>query len=332
MSEPAERPTALRPATHLGDYLDPREIEALQRIQPGRLAARLGLEWLLILAALALWARVPEPAVWLLAFVVIGTRQHALVNLAHEGAHYNLSRNHRLNDWICDLLCAAPVLLETSSYRRGHLPHHVHLGDAELDSERRTWINVRGLAFLRVLLMHVSGFAMLRAAFRYAGGTGADAAPRRVRYVAAVALTNGALLGFCWALGAPFAYLHLWLYPLFALALLLVSLLAIAQHQPEAYAARGVEDPTADLRPTPIRDAIGSPLERFLFATVGAAYHHEHHLLPGVPHTRLPRLHALLRERGFYREREHELRRSYAGTLHDLIRGPRRPASTHPAR
>jgi fatty acid desaturase len=327
MSELAARPTA-----RLSDYLDPREIEALHHLEPGKLALRLAFEWALILTALASWARFPEPVVWLLAFVVIGTRQHALVNLAHEGAHYNLSRNRRLNDWICDFLCAAPVLLETSSYRRGHLPHHVHLGDAELDSERRTWINVRGLAFVRVLLLHVSGFAMLRAALRYAGGTGADAAPRRVRYLAAVALTNGALLGFCWALGAPFAYLHLWLYPLFALALLLVSLLAIAQHQPESYAERGVEDPSADLRPTPIRDAIGSPLERFLFATVGAAYHQEHHLLPGVPHTQLPRLHALLRERGFYRGREHELRRSYAGTLRELVRGRRGVASSSPAR
>ena len=38
--------------------------------------------------------------------------------------------------------------------------------------------------------------------------------------------------------------------------------------------------------------------ERLLFAPASVNYHLEHHLLMTVPHYRLPRLHAILRERG----------------------------------
>lgn len=317
-------------ASPLSAWLSPEELRALHRLEPWKVAGRIALEWALILAALALWAATREPAVFVLAWLVIGTRQHALINLVHDAVHYNLARSRATNDWISDVFCATPVLLETTSHRRGHLPHHVHLGEAAHDTERRIWINLRGRRLLWLLLQHLCGWTMVRAVRSYAERTASGDRPPIARYLGLVAASNGLILLYCWLLGAPLAWLYLWIYPLFSLALLLVSLLAIAQHQPVAYSRLGRDDPSVDLRPALTRDAIGSPVERFVFASIGAAYHREHHLVPGVPHTRLRRLHALLRERGFYGDRGGELRRSYAGVLADLVRARSEPPASGP--
>jgi fatty acid desaturase len=313
-----------RPA--LAGLLSREELAALVRPDPVGISLRILVEWSLIVGALALYARVGGPVVWLLAWFVIGTRQHALINLVHEGTHDAFSRHRARNDALFDWTCAAPVLLDTSMHRDGHLPHHRHLGDAARDPKKRVWTNLRGSRALRFVASHLSGLTMLRVALRYAarlrsardGGLKSAASPALVRYVVRVAIAQGAILALCAAMGVPLAYLHLWIFPLFSLALMLVSLLAVAQHQPLAYARAGREDPGADFPPL-TRSAVGSRLERLVFASVGGAYHHEHHLLPGVPHTRLPRLVALLRARGYYEGQPEVLRPSYARVLAELV-------------
>ncbi len=305
----------------LARHVSGSELRSLLRIQPWRIAIEAGADWALVLGSLWLWARSGHPAVWLLAFFVIGTRQHSLVNWIHESAHYNVSRNKRRNDWISDVLFAAPVLLDTASFRLGHAPHHSHLGDAARDTEKRLWINVRGVNLARLLLEHFSGARAVRAVLRYAPRDPNGGRPSLVRYGGLVAATQGALFAYCAWLGAPFAYLTLWLYPLFSLGLLLVSLLAIVQHQTEAYARAGETRLETSFVPPLTRTSPRMSLaERVLFAPIGAAWHVEHHLLPGVPHTQLRRMNALLRERGFYRGHPEGDAPGYLALLTRLVR------------
>ena len=74
------------------------------------------------------------------ALLVIGTRQHAIALLAHDGAHHLCSRNRTLNDVLATVLCAYPLAASLRSYRRFHMLHHQHVGterDPEFDYKRR---------------------------------------------------------------------------------------------------------------------------------------------------------------------------------------------------
>lgn len=305
----------------LARHLSPAELRGLLRIEPWKIALEAGADWALILGSLWLWARTGHPLVWILAFLVIGTRQHSLINWIHEAAHYNLSRHKRRNDWISDLFFAAPLGLTTESFRQGHAPHHSHLGDAAFDTEKRLWINVRGWRFVRLLAEHLALARAARSVLRYDPRGPAGGARAPWRNVGLLLLTQGALFAYCAWLGAPFAYLTLWVYPIFALALLLVGLLAMVQHQPEAYAALGEDRLDVSFVPPLTRTSPDMSLaERIVFAPIGAAWHYEHHLLPGVPHTQLRRMSRLLHERGFYRERPEGAAPGYLALLARLVR------------
>lgn len=101
------------------------------RLQIHRWLGAAVLNWLLIVSAFVLLAVLPWPERLLLlplALVIIGTRQHALALLAHDGAHYLCSRNRSLNDVLTTVLCAYPLFASLRSYRKFHLAHHQHIG------------------------------------------------------------------------------------------------------------------------------------------------------------------------------------------------------------
>ena len=61
-----------------------------------------------------------------------------------------------------------------------------------------------------------------------------------------------------------------------------------------------VEDTEDTLRNT--RTTYANWFEKLLFAPHHVNYHVEHHLLMSVPPYNLPKMHRLLKERGFYKE------------------------------
>ncbi len=298
-------------------FLTAEELRGFGEIRPWPIVARTIVTWGLVLGAISAWAATRRLAVLAGAFVVVSACQHALFLLAHEGAHHCLARRRWLNDLIGDAFFAGPIFYTTVRYRDGHLPHHTHLGDHRLDLEWRIWVLLRGEHFVRLLVSGLSGWRAARAIVRLTPEKlGARQTP--VRWLAVVALTNGGLLAFCVAVGAPFAYLWLWLLPFCTLTYLLLIVRAVAEHQPLGYARRATEDPTVDFRPVLTRTFAAGPIERFLFAPVGA-HHHEHHLLPGVPYAQLPRLHATLAARGYFNFEPDCVETSYWALLKRLV-------------
>ncbi|HEY4125023.1 MAG TPA: fatty acid desaturase [Rhizomicrobium sp.] len=63
-----------------------------------------------------------------LAVIIIGTRQHAIMILAHDGSHGQVSRNRRLNDLLTNLLSLWPFGVGLSGYRKFHFAHHRYMG------------------------------------------------------------------------------------------------------------------------------------------------------------------------------------------------------------
>ncbi len=80
--------------------------------------------WIVILGSIALVAWWPNPLTFLLAVVLIGSRQLGLAILMHDGAHGCFSKNQKLNMWLSQWLCAYPIFAETRAYRHYHLQHH----------------------------------------------------------------------------------------------------------------------------------------------------------------------------------------------------------------
>ena len=73
--------------------------------------------WSVIFGAVAVFAIWPNPLTFLLAVVLIGSRQLGLAILMHEAAHNALFKSRRINEFAGEWLCGRPILAELSSYR-----------------------------------------------------------------------------------------------------------------------------------------------------------------------------------------------------------------------
>lgn len=80
--------------------------------------------WGTIAASIALMTVWPNPLTWLVAIMIVGTRQLGLAILMHEAAHGGLHSNKMINEFVGQWLCAVPVGADLASYRSYHLQHH----------------------------------------------------------------------------------------------------------------------------------------------------------------------------------------------------------------
>jgi len=266
------------------------EIAGLLVMQDWRSWLSVATNWGLVFAAIGAVALFPNPLTVLAALFVIGARQLGCAVLMHEAAHRSLFADRRVNDFVGQWLCAYPVWSDLFAYRPYHLQHHAHTGtarDPDLGLIRPFPITRPSLR--RKVARDLSGRTgakFARAAFARTFRRWRDPAARRA--AVGMATTNGLLLAGLAALGHAELYL-LWAGAWLTTNTLVTRIRAIAEHAltPDA------DDPLGNTRTT-----LAAWWERLLIAPNRVNYHLEHHLLMTVPHYHLPRLHALLRERG----------------------------------
>jgi fatty acid desaturase len=269
------------------------ELAALRERVEWKGIALIAHAWLVILGAIALVAAFRNPLTWLLAVMLIGSRQLGLAILMHEGAHRCFSRNEARNMALSQWLCAYPIFADTAAYRRYHLKHHAHTQQADdpdlvlsapfpvtkASYRRKFWRDITGR----------TGYQQRKAQLLNALGDPASPARRRLHHfrdklgpqllVNAVLCTGMALAGVWWA------YPLLWLVPLLTWMMVITRIRNIAEHAV-------VPDSDDPLRNT--RTTTANLLERAFVAPYYVNYHLEHHLLFYVPCYNLPRLHAIL--------------------------------------
>jgi fatty acid desaturase len=319
-AEPAPDSSGARaeaPRRTAATWLSAAELAQLTAASDARGALSVLLTWGLIAAAFVLLAHFPRaPLAWLVALVVLGGRQLALAILMHEASHHSLFAHPALNRLVGQWLCAAPVWQRLDDYRAHHARHHARtsLGDdpdlglasafptTRAAVARKLLRDLTGVAFARrvaaLLLMDagVLTYTASTSARRVEPMPGLAAMLRSLaRHLGPVLLTNGVLCALLAWSG------HAWLYGAWALAWattfsVFVRVRSIAEH--------GMTQTSTDaLRNT--RTTRAGLLARLTVAPHHVNFHLEHHLLPSVPHYRLPRLHRLLRERGAYAEATH---------------------------
>lgn len=95
--------------------------------------------------ATAAWHRLSGPELWTILFFcvfVIGTRQHGLGILGHDGAHGLISHNRRINELLTNA-ALLPLGALAEGYRPFHLKHHKNVGtteDPELKHALHPWL------------------------------------------------------------------------------------------------------------------------------------------------------------------------------------------------
>jgi fatty acid desaturase len=293
--------------------LSKEELRELSAVKPAVACMHVAAEWGLIVATIFVCQRFWHPALYIFAVAFIGSRQHALLVLMHDGVHYRLLRNRRLNDWLSEVVLAWPHLVTARQYRKNHFAHHRYLNTPDdPDLKRRkgdpAWVFPQAIpAIAKTLFRDVTGLnapAMLKLAAAVAAADSVPAGFLALRYG-----FYAAALGVIVYAGAFEGFALYWIVPMFTWLVLIMRIRSIAEHH-------AIEGPQGAYPLT--RTTQATWLERIFLAPKNVNYHIEHHFFPSVPFHRLPELHALLLTKPGFCEGAH-LTRTYWGVLAESV-------------
>ncbi len=250
------------------------------------LLANLGM----IAAAFALAIVWPNPLTILLSVLILGARQLGLEVLKHDCAHGVFFTGRRVNEIVGHWVCGGLMNSSLYRYRDYHLGHHRYAGtEKDPDLYLAQMYPVQPDSMRRKLLRDISGRTGLRDTWRQLR---AVRLPRSAPFVVAHLLLFSVLA----LLGAAWAYLLWWAGYIFVFPLV-TRIRYMGEH--------GVclDYASADPREN-TSSTIVSWWERLFVAPNRVNYHLEHHLLASVPLYRLPGFQKLLRDRGFYADKQ----------------------------
>ena len=291
-----------------------QELRELSDLSPIRSTFHIVAEWTLILTAVCLCQHFFNPVVYLLTVAFIGARQHALLILMHDGVHYRLFRDRRLNDWTSEIILGWPNLISARAYRKNHFAHHRYLNTAQdPDWARRqgdaSWVfPMRWRPLAMLLIRDLSGLGAIFYLMLVRTLLSRDAGVSRGFLAARYGFYAAVVLMFAW-LGALHLLLIYWFVPLFTWLIVIFRVRSIAEHS----AIEGRANAYAQTRSTR-----ASLLDHVFVAPKNVNYHIEHHFYPSVPFYRLPELHRVLMSKSDFKDSVH-LTRSYLGVLRECL-------------
>lgn len=294
-------PTVDQPHPHdfqgrVPDRLPAQVIRELSVLQPRKAIAAIVVEWVGILAAMALCEAVWHPLVYACAVVWIGARQHALAVLGHDAAHFRLLPDRRWNDWVANLTTQWPTFLSVEGFRHYHGEHHRFTGTAA-DGNRTIWKTHTADGHLTAEWTYPKtplalGLTILRRAAFVTGlywivrGLVAMVLFRRSWVQVIARLTfYGVSVWVLVATGVLQGFLLYWIVPYCTWHMACQYLRLICEHSAVHSTAPAY---------TMTRTTLARWWERWLIVPRYIHYHIEHHWYPSVPFYNLPALHAHL--------------------------------------
>jgi len=295
-------------------YLSLEERKALLQKNDFRAALGILKHWSLIIGAFALVYFYPNVWTILLSLLILGGQQLACAILMHDASHKSVFSNKNLNDFIGNWLGGYPILQHVQEYRPYHWKHHVSTGTAEdpdllltrgYPTSKKSMLRkfFRDLSGQTALKSYVGLFAMHLGYMEYNLGGKAVWVSQKDRswgefFQRALQKLSGPLgfqailFGICWLIGMPLLYV-LWVGALFTTFQFSLRVRSMAEHS----MMEDQEDPIRNTRTT-----YANFFEKLLFAPYHVNYHVEHHMLMTVPYYNLPKMHKMIKERGFYEQ------------------------------
>lgn len=261
-----------------------RELESLppcpehfKKLSPARTILAILADWAMIFGAIGFASRFPSVWTFVLAELVIASRQHALFFILHDGAHFLIVKNRKWNDRLSNALVSWPLFFSTAKYRDYHFRHHRLLNtDEDPDWARRKnddawrfpcskakyWRN--SLPFL-IWRGPVDMFNAIR-------GLG----PLKESPVV-ITIYYGAAAAGLTALAAWKAFFLFWILPFFTIQALIHRLRSSTEHLalPKIHSLNST------------RNIWSGSLERFFLGPHHSGLHLTHHMDPHVPWYRL---------------------------------------------
>ena len=294
------------------DYLTREERKQLMQKNDWKAAYEVLFTWSLITFAFALVYFYTNIFTIIIALFILGGRQLACSVIMHDTGHKAMFTNSKVNDFVGKWLASYPIMQDMLKYRPYHNIHHLHNGtteDPDLSLTKGYPTSIismcrkiaRDLSGATGIKSHIGIIYMHLHYLRYNLAGKAERIIQKDRswkefFIVAYKNLSGPIIAnlilysILWVLGAGWLYL-LWIGALFTTYNFSIRIRAIAEHSI-------VEDTTDQLRNT--RTTYANWLERLLFAPHYVNYHLEHHMLMSVPSYNLPRMHQLLKDRGFY--------------------------------
>lgn len=287
------------------------DLPELTELQPWKSLLAIACEWSIIIAMIAMALHFNHWLAYVIAIIVIGTRQHALGVLMHDASHYRILRNKFWNDLISDLFLAYPMGVSTASYRYEHLEHHRYTS-TERDQGWKLlhrgpfwyWPKTRrnGIKTVFTTLIGLQAFRLpvvfeLWSPWRYffnkPGGSGLYIPwYNKILLIA----TYTAFFTFLTVYHYWDMFLLLWIVPEMTVLFTILNLRGAAEHLA-----------------TPMKTELSLSrtvipkhwLETLLIAPWSVHYHTEHHLFPSVPFYNLKKLHQRLMQEEEFRNQAH---------------------------
>lgn len=296
----------------LSDAVSKDELRLLLKPSNVKASAILLSTFAILAGAFAMAIIWPNPLTILFGTVLIAGRLLGLVVIGHDCAHHAFFANRRANEIIGHWFTNAALNVSHYGYRSYHLKHHQHAG-TEKDPDIGLIRNypVPRASFRRKMLRDLTGRTGIRDTwlklknFRL---------PKHLPWLTFHLALFGALL----AVGAPWAYAMWWAAELF-LYPAITRIRNVGEHG--VAANRLSTDPRDNTHTT-----LANPVERLFLAPNFVNFHCEHHHFPAVPPYNLPKLHRMLKERGYY-EGYDSMTQGYPAMLRKAVRSDPAPAT-----
>ena len=295
------------------DYLSKEEIKELLKKSDLKAALEVAHTWFWIAFAFTVAGVWPNPLTIFISVWILGGKQLACAIIMHDTSHHAQFKDKKTNEIIGNILGGYPLFVDVQRYRPYHLSHHSRTGqDDDPDIGLTTGYPAGKKSLTRKILRDLFGLTGIKAffgltmiqagliKFTLGGGQpewlakedrkGLGHVVIYFRNMAGPIAVNFTMWLILWSFGIGWVY-GLWVLAYLTTYQFCLRIRSIAEHSvvPDRF------DNHLNTRTT-----YANFLEKMLFAPHHVNYHAEHHLLMTVPSYNLPKMHRILKERGYF--------------------------------
>lgn len=247
-----------------------RKVIEYSKINTRKQLLALLFDWAVIAGAIGSALITRNPWIYLASLVVIASKQHALLVMMHEGAHFRITKNAAINDLISDFFAAYPLLFATRVYRHHHSAHHKYVNtDKDPDWDRKIhspeWVFPKTLSQIAMIMFKQCLTAPMDWLIISYKVTKTDGWKKPAYWVVLSLMITYFKI---WPEFAAF-----WLVPMFTIFPVIQRVRSISEH----FGLARIHELNNS------RNVTGPSWEHFVFSPHNANYHLLHHMFPSIP-------------------------------------------------